>query len=168
MLSGVDYFVFGGAHDGVGFLAWLDKGRDVMVRLTALGDVSADVTAGTTANVSASGSISAIITAIEDEASLRAFAAYVDLNPIRAAMCETLESSDHTSVQRRIAAIAKSKDLELAATPNDSVDLGNAELPEPIRRASRSIGSCASQSDRGCSDKGFVPMSLEDYLELLD
>ena len=32
-----------------------------------------------------------------DEASLLACAAYVDLNPIRAAMAETLETSDHTS-----------------------------------------------------------------------
>ena len=41
-------------------------------------------------------------TVLTDEASLLACAAYVDLNPIRAAMCETLEDSDHTSVQRRI------------------------------------------------------------------
>ena len=41
-------------------------------------------------------------TRLIDEASLLACAAYVDLNPIRAAMCQTLETSDHTSVQRRI------------------------------------------------------------------
>jgi len=53
-------------------------------------------------------------TRLVDEASLLACAAYVDLNPIRAAMCQTLESSDHTSVQRRIAAIATLEDyLEL-------------------------------------------------------
>lgn len=69
-------------------------------------------------------------------------AAYVDLNPIRAAICQTLESSDHTSVQRRIAGIAKPEDSGLAATPDDPVDLGQAELPKPV--------------------------SLEDYLELLD
>ena len=28
--------------------------------------------------------------------------AYVDLNPVRAAMCETLIDSDHTSIQRRL------------------------------------------------------------------
>ena len=39
---------------------------------------------------------------ILDEESLLACAAYVDLNPIRAAMAETLETSEHTSVQRRI------------------------------------------------------------------
>ena len=44
-------------------------------------------------------------TRLVDEAGLLACAAYVDLNPIRAAMCETLEQSDHTSVQRRIEAL---------------------------------------------------------------
>ena len=37
-----------------------------------------------------------------DEASLLACAADVDLNPIHAALAETLETSDHTSLQRRI------------------------------------------------------------------
>ncbi len=37
-----------------------------------------------------------------DEESLLACAAYVDLNPIRAAMADRLDVSDHTSVQRRI------------------------------------------------------------------
>ena len=37
-----------------------------------------------------------------DEQALLACAAYVDLNPIRAAMAQTLETSDYTSVQRRI------------------------------------------------------------------
>jgi hypothetical protein len=39
---------------------------------------------------------------ILDEATLLACAAYVELNPIRAAMAETLEQSDFTSAQRRI------------------------------------------------------------------
>jgi hypothetical protein len=41
---------------------------------------------------------------LTDEASLLACAAYVDLNPIGTAMCERLEDSDFTSVQRRIEA----------------------------------------------------------------
>ena len=42
---------------------------------------------------------------ILDEETLLACAAYVDLNPIRVAMAETLESSEYTSVQRRIQAL---------------------------------------------------------------
>ena len=38
---------------------------------------------------------------LEEQAVLSAMA-YVDLNPVRADMCETLEDSDHTSVQCRL------------------------------------------------------------------
>jgi len=118
-------------------------------------------------------------TRLVDEASLLACTAYVDLNPIRAAMCQTLESSDHTSVQRRIAALPEHENLELAATPDDSTDLGQAESPEHVNGDAflsplmidehrDPIGPCASQSERCCSDKSFLAMSLEDYLELLD
>ena len=42
---------------------------------------------------------------ILDEESLLACAAYIDLNPIRADVAETLEQSDYTCVQRRVQAI---------------------------------------------------------------
>ena len=38
---------------------------------------------------------------ILDEESLQACAAYVDLNPERAVLAETLEASDYTSVQHQ-------------------------------------------------------------------
>ena len=43
-----------------------------------------------------------------DEEAILAGAAYVDLNPIRAAIAETLETSNYTSVQRRIEALRAS------------------------------------------------------------
>ena len=42
-----------------------------------------------------------------DEESILACAAYVDLNPIRAGLAETLESSAHTSAQRRLGSLAE-------------------------------------------------------------
>jgi len=101
-------------------------------------------------------------TRIVDEASLLVCAAYVDLNPIRAAIAETLEQSDHTSVQRRI--------QTLTADRNDArAKLRDSFLaPVSIDERSGEIGPCVSKSGRRCSDKGFLPMSLEAYLELLD
>ena len=42
-----------------------------------------------------------------DETAILACAAYVDLNPIRAAMAETIEDSDFTSAQKRAASLAR-------------------------------------------------------------
>ena len=47
-----------------------------------------------------------------DEQAMLACAAYVDLNPIRAAMAETLEQSDFTSVQRRIQSLQQADHRE--------------------------------------------------------
>jgi hypothetical protein len=91
-----------------------------------------------------------------DEESLLACAAYVDLNPIRAAMAEMLESSDFTSVQRRIQALVQdpSRDRFLAPVQID-------EQQDPI-------GAHPSKGPYRCSDKGFLAMGTVDYLELLD
>jgi hypothetical protein len=47
-----------------------------------------------------------------DESALLACAAYVDLNPIRAAIAETLEQSDFTSIQRRVQALKQQIEAE--------------------------------------------------------
>ncbi len=95
-------------------------------------------------------------TKLVDEASLLACAAYVDLNPIRAAMAQKLETSDHTSVQRRIESAGGQ------AAPDACLS------PVTIDEASDPIGPHASVTGQRCSDKGFLAMSLEYYLELLD
>ncbi|WP_231612690.1 hypothetical protein, partial [Novipirellula galeiformis] len=112
-------------------------------------------------------------TRLADEASLLACAAYVDLNPIRAAMAATLEGSDHTSLQRRIQAIPAGDRCEVAGSANplamaavDSVD--RFLSPLTIDERTDPIGPCPSESGCRCSDKGFLAMPLEDYLQLLD
>jgi hypothetical protein len=110
---------------------------------------------------------------IEDEESLLACAAYVDLNPIRAAMAETIEGSEYTSVKRRI-------DAELLSTDSESSHpVTEPKIPTKVRRdaflaklsideANDPIGVVPSETGRRCSDKGFLSMDFTAYLELLD
>jgi hypothetical protein len=137
-----------------------------------------------------------------DEEALLACAAYVDLNPIRAAVAKTLEMSDFTSIQRRIQSIL-GREAAASTQSNSAVDPCNdhsASTPEtalvdrepatepatasvhsdcsnhspaflaPIQLDQRgdTIGPCPSSSGHRCSDKGFLAMSLNEYLALLD
>ena len=115
-------------------------------------------------------------TRLTDEASLLACAAYVDLNPIRAAICERLEESDFTSVQRRIEAEQERAQDESPAS-RESQRKPAAKLrhrrdsflsPVSIDELLDPVGPCASESKERCSEKGFLAMSLASYLELLD
>jgi len=73
--------------------------------------------------------------ALLDEAALVSCMAYVDLNPIRAKMCATLEESEFTSIQERLKAFAgkrkKSKSNWLVPMASDEV---NAQDELPIRK----------------------------------
>ena len=81
--------------------------------------------------------------ALLDEKALAACMAYVDLNPIRAKMADTPESSQHTSVQRRILARGINPNAQPASL---MAFVGNPREPMP---------------------EG-LPFNLEDYLELVD
>jgi hypothetical protein len=129
---------------------------------------------------------------ILDETALLACAAYVDLNPIRAA----LETSDCTSAQRRIESLRQNM-IGLPATdivpstdsapaspaPNDPTPDptcqpatakvgGNREdgFLSPVSLGGRTgaVGAVPSRSGQRCSDKGFLPITVDDYLLLLD
>ncbi len=124
-----------------------------------------------------------------DEQALVACAAYVDLNPIRAAMAESLQTSDYTSAQRRIQAIEQVSTIAQAAAKT-TVTSKTSEIPSPATRSSvisvakssadrhlspvslnertGTPGPVLNKSGTRCSDKGFLPMSSADYLDLLD
>ncbi len=68
-----------------------------------------------------------------DETALIACSAYVDLNPIRAAMAQSLEESDHTSIQRRIESMSE-KGIESKKHPKVSrSSTSKLRTPRPSR-----------------------------------
>ena len=115
-----------------------------------------------------------------DEEAILAAAAYVDLNPIRAALAETLEDSDFTSVQRRIRSLVVEVDTATESpTSNSSVIAVSASAesqsrpdsclsPVSIDELLDALGPQPSASQHRCSDKGFASMTSADYLQLLD
>jgi len=126
-----------------------------------------------------------------DETAILACAAYVDLNPIRAAIAETIEGSDFTSAQKRAGELrakfsvesvqcsetteAPSSGLSATFSP-EAGEKGNTErattarhlAPVELKGRSGETGPCVHKAGARCSNKGFLPMSTADYLSLLD
>jgi hypothetical protein len=124
-----------------------------------------------------------------NETAILACAAYVDLNPIRAAIAETIEGRDFTSAQKRccdlkrkcsVASVSpagnagenpRSSGLSAIFSPDSEEKGRNGSrhlAPVELRGGASTIGPCANKQGARCSNKGFLPMSTADYLSLLD
>ena len=86
--------------------------------------------------------------ALLDESALAARMAYVDLNPIRAAITKTPEKSDYTSIKKRI---VKAKSVSLPNHPNQQI--------KPLMPFA---GNPRKNMPHG------LPFRLTDYIELVD
>jgi REP element-mobilizing transposase RayT len=107
-----------------------------------------------------------------DEASLLACAAYVDLNPVRAAIAETPETSDYTGAKDRIDDLAERQDRSRPSTHDWERSRRRRKSgwmsPIEVDEKNDAIGPCVDSSGRRASTKGFLAVSMARYLELLD
>lgn len=96
--------------------------------------------------------------------SLLVCAMYVDLNPIRAGMAATPETSTHTSVYRRI----KAWRAHTGKRGSRLADRRSAAFLSPMDEGSPPPDGPQATKGFRASDDGFLPFSLEEYLRLLD
>jgi hypothetical protein len=93
--------------------------------------------------------------ALLDERALLTAMAYVDLNPIRAAMAKTPEASDYTSIQERI----KNRKSDLMSFGNDDIPYSLADYLQLVDATGRAIIETKG---------GFIPNELPDILYRLN
>jgi REP element-mobilizing transposase RayT len=104
-----------------------------------------------------------------DETAIAACMAYVDLNPIRAAVAQTPETSQYTSLQDRIADRQSAASAPSTATQDIQTEHGAQAgwlapiALEPPRKAPRN-----RHTTRRLTNRGSLFMSLDQYLQLVD
>ncbi|WP_165741584.1 transposase [Candidatus Thiosymbion oneisti] len=110
--------------------------------------------------------------ALLDEKALLAAMAYVDLNPVRAGLAETPETSDYTSIQERVVGLpeevgSEAGSQETATIKNPEITLDGERL-RPEAETHALPQASLMPFDPTAQTPWAVPFAFKDYLELVD
>ena len=105
-----------------------------------------------------------------DEAAILGCSVYINLNVIRAGLARSPEDSDFTSAQRRIQSLLQAPDESEDAGKSTSQGAGQPDdwLAPLFLDERAEPGPMPNETGTRCSDKGFLPMTVTEYLGLLD
>jgi REP element-mobilizing transposase RayT len=102
-----------------------------------------------------------------DQAALFSCMAYVDLNPVRAGLCESLETSDFTSIQDRLCAAAQRAPAKAA----DEAQLRSEVAAWQHEASATERASCLLSIEDCCGDPkdrmNWPPLDPDAYVELV-
>ena len=98
--------------------------------------------------------------ALLDEQALLACMMYVDLNPIRAGIADSLQSSDFTSIQERINSLDSPNRSLAISTPQTDSATNQAHI---LHKALVQFNGAAH-----LNEQAGIPFHFADYLELID